>query len=184
MRQNAWTTQLRTCRLTGEGLRSTSVVLLLGNRPKCWALLSCLLNRPRTTDPTHSSSYSRNCTSDVPKHSLLTPPPGSKEHSHPPTPCPPPLSSPPFIPPRSVAVDVVRDMTKQRFKAYVQQAQKERDRRSAAQVLKKLVQVRVVRRGARGGGGARARGDEGGGACIEGVLMQRSTGLQEAGAGT
>jgi hypothetical protein len=75
-------------------------------------------------------------------------------------------------------------MTKQRFKAYVQQAQKERDRRSAAQVLKKLVQVRVVRRGARGGGGARARGDEGGGACIEGVLMQRSTGLQEAGAGT
>jgi hypothetical protein len=28
-----------------------------------------------------------------------------------------------------------------RFKAYVQQAQKERDRRSAAQVLKKLVQV-------------------------------------------
>jgi hypothetical protein len=29
-----------------------------------------------------------------------------------------------------------------RFKAYVQQAQKERDRRSAAQVLKKLVQVR------------------------------------------
>lgn len=44
---------------------------------------------------------------------------------------------------RSVALDVVKDMTKQRFRAYVQQAQKERDRRSAAQVLKKLVQVRV-----------------------------------------
>jgi hypothetical protein len=42
---------------------------------------------------------------------------------------------------RSVALDVVKDMTKQRFRAYVQQAQKERDRRSAAQVLKKLVQV-------------------------------------------
>jgi hypothetical protein len=46
---------------------------------------------------------------------------------------------------RSVAIDVVKDMTKQRFKAYVQQAQKERDRRSAAQVLKKLVQVRHSR---------------------------------------
>lgn len=47
-----------------------------------------------------------------------------------------------WICPRSVALDVVKDMTKQRFKAYVQQAQKERDRRNAAQVLKKLVQVR------------------------------------------
>jgi hypothetical protein len=37
---------------------------------------------------------------------------------------------------------VLRDVTKQRFKAYVQQAQKERDRKSAALVLKKLVQVR------------------------------------------
>ncbi len=45
---------------------------------------------------------------------------------------------------RSVALDVVRDMTKQRFKAYVQQAQKERDRRSAAQVLKKLVQFNAL----------------------------------------
>ncbi|KAF6255592.1 hypothetical protein COO60DRAFT_1641425 [Scenedesmus sp. NREL 46B-D3] len=41
---------------------------------------------------------------------------------------------------RAVALDVIKDVTKQRFKAYVQQAQKERDRRNAAQVLKKLVQ--------------------------------------------
>eukprot|EP00878_Enallax_costatus_P008337 GHUV01008715.1.p1 GENE.GHUV01008715.1~~GHUV01008715.1.p1 ORF type:complete len:884 (+),score=360.27 GHUV01008715.1:261-2912(+) len=45
---------------------------------------------------------------------------------------------------RAVAMDVVRDVTKQRFKAYVQQAQKERDRRSAAQVLKKLVQFNAL----------------------------------------
>lgn len=45
---------------------------------------------------------------------------------------------------RSVAMDVVRDVTKQRFKAYVQQAQKERDRRNAAQVLKKLVQFNAL----------------------------------------
>lgn len=41
-------------------------------------------------------------------------------------------------------MDVVRDVTKQRFKAYVQQAQKERDRRNAAQVLKKLVQFNAL----------------------------------------
>lgn len=41
-------------------------------------------------------------------------------------------------------MDVLRDVTKQRFKAYVQQAQKERDRRSAAQVLKKLVQFNAL----------------------------------------
>jgi hypothetical protein len=35
-------------------------------------------------------------------------------------------------------------MTKQRFKAYVTQAQKERDRRAAAQVLKKLVQFNAL----------------------------------------
>ncbi|WIA15162.1 hypothetical protein OEZ85_001848 [Tetradesmus obliquus] len=45
---------------------------------------------------------------------------------------------------RSVAMDVIKDVTKQRFKAYVQQAQKERDRRSAAQVLKKLVQFNAL----------------------------------------
>eukprot|EP00879_Flechtneria_rotunda_P009976 GHRR01010432.1.p1 GENE.GHRR01010432.1~~GHRR01010432.1.p1 ORF type:complete len:735 (+),score=296.51 GHRR01010432.1:437-2641(+) len=45
---------------------------------------------------------------------------------------------------RNVAIDVVRDVTKQRLKAYVQQAQKERDRRSAAQVLKKLVQFNAL----------------------------------------
>jgi arsenate reductase-like glutaredoxin family protein len=33
---------------------------------------------------------------------------------------------------------------RRRFKAYVQQAQKERDRRSAAQVLKKLVQFNAL----------------------------------------
>lgn len=37
---------------------------------------------------------------------------------------------------------MLADVTKQRFKAYVQAAQKERDRRNAAAVLKKLVQVR------------------------------------------
>uniref|UniRef100_A0A383VE54 Uncharacterized protein n=1 Tax=Tetradesmus obliquus TaxID=3088 RepID=A0A383VE54_TETOB len=45
---------------------------------------------------------------------------------------------------RGVAMDVIKDVTKQRFKAYVQQAQKERDRRSAAQVLKKLVQFNAL----------------------------------------
>ncbi|KAF8060559.1 SULTR2 [Scenedesmus sp. PABB004] len=45
---------------------------------------------------------------------------------------------------RSVALDVLKDVTRQRFKAYVQQAQKERDRRSAAQVLKKLVQFNAL----------------------------------------
>jgi len=41
---------------------------------------------------------------------------------------------------RGIATDIVADLAKQRFKAYVQQAQKERDRKAAAQTLKKLVQ--------------------------------------------
>jgi hypothetical protein len=47
-----------------------------------------------------------------------------------------------------VALDVLRDVTKTRFRAYVTAAQKERDRKATAQILKKLVQVCVC-----GGGG-------------------------------
>jgi hypothetical protein len=72
-------------------------------------------------------------------------------------------------------------MTKQRFKAYVQQAQKERDRRSAAQVLKKLVQVREGRCFV---GCVLYVCVEGEGVAAGASWRVCSTGPQEAGAGT
>eukprot|EP00877_Chromochloris_zofingiensis_P006644 jgi/Chrzof1/2232/Cz11g07180.t1_TIC110[v5.2] len=43
-----------------------------------------------------------------------------------------------------IAQQVLTDVTKQRFKAYVQQAQKERDRKASAAIIKKLVQFNAL----------------------------------------